>query len=74
MSGHVKVIAYVNDTIVVAGFVSGHAMVFAYVIDTIDGAGFVSGHVMVVDGGAWMWRKPLLPRAQVRFPACLTAV
>lgn len=28
-------------------------------------AGFVSGHVMVVDGAAWMWRKPLLPRAQV---------
>lgn len=28
-------------------------------------ASFVSGHVMVVDGAAWMWRKPLLPRTQV---------
>ena len=28
-------------------------------------AGFVSGHTLVVDGGAWMWRKPLLPREAV---------
>lgn len=28
-------------------------------------AGFVSGHTLVVDGAAWMWRKPLLPRAAV---------
>lgn len=27
--------------------------------------GFVSGHTLVVDGGAWMWRKPLLPREAV---------
>ena len=31
-------------------------------------AGFISGHVLVVDGAQWMWRKPLLPRAQVPPP------
>jgi 2,4-dienoyl-CoA reductase [(3E)-enoyl-CoA-producing], peroxisomal len=28
-------------------------------------ASFVSGHVLVVDGAAWMWKAPLVPRAAV---------
>ena len=33
--------------------------------DWLFAAGFVSGHTLVVDGAAWMWRKPMLPRAAV---------
>lgn len=38
---------------------------FAVVFLAGSAAGFVNGHTLVVDGGEWMYRKPIIPREQV---------